>query len=197
MAKIGVRIGSVVQSVITVTEQYNMKVYGIPDLSSELGHFQDEEQIWSMKEARDVLWPMVQDNIHMHNFRSLDQIKKLKDMYMYVFSTIPLNKLGVGGLQYTLADVALFAGTEKSFCVYNTDSHIQWYRSGSVFGHGFMESLHQEGIPVGVHSVIKVIGKDAVLVLPRNVMLCGRYGAWDRTVRVDDVYYQVKECLRR
>lgn len=76
--------------------------------------------------------------------------------------------------------------------VYNLDPDCDWYRYSNINGAIQTEWMHRRP---GGYVVTKVNGRARFGLHPDNVMLVGRYGAWDATYMAHQAYYDVRKHI--
>lgn len=82
---------------------------------------------------------------------------------------------------------------EDNIIVYNVDPEEDWTRFSRIGGVEQTEWMHDHE---GAHSAIKVDGT-IDWAGHSNVILLGRYGAWDAEFMAHDAYYKTKDILGR
>lgn len=176
---------------------YSMRIYGTEMIGNSLPSIAENPvvKIWNMTEAVDHIWEHIEGKVKRKTFRDLDHILDFSEDYDLVFSTVPLDKMdkrcGVYFYNECYVETKLESKCTRNWVEYNGgDEHLRPHRWGCLFGHSFSESNSKPG------KIMKKVafGKNYPDV-PENVILCGRYGAWDKTILVDDVYRMVREKL--
>jgi hypothetical protein len=173
---------------------YSFKVYGcvnIPNSINKLSKPISQKLIWDMSYAVDYLWQIFQDKITIFTI-DVNDIFSLSEKYDLVYCTIPRNiyddscKYSTSYLFYSKVK------TNDNLVFYDISPSSPVYRFGVIYNQYFIESNSK--ISSTQISMDKVISCDKLhLKFPDNVVLVGRYGEWDKSVLVSDVYEKVLE----
>lgn len=90
------------------------------------------------------------------------------------------------------------APAEDAFMIYNINEYVDWYRCSAIFGFFSQEFSFRPETDKRVVKVTKVLPPP---IHPRelfpslNIIFTGRYGAWNKEMLTEDVYYNVLRQL--
>jgi len=176
---------------------YSNLVYKNPETPNSLKYAYNEPivTIWNMTQAVNHIWELIRSRVKLRTIRDLDEVISITGKEAEIgFSTIPLPKLDREGLYYfvdSYVTVALKPEAKENIVYYNGglvgESAYRW---GVINGQRFSESREKPGV-----TVHKVVFANYMPHVPDNVMLVGRYGAWDKSQMAHIVYEKVKKAL--
>jgi hypothetical protein len=186
-------------SIDICSQLYSLKVYGIDSIKNSISKmiaYKKKSIIWNLRDAVDFLWGKYQFMIKERRFNSFDELSLLGSKYKIVLSSIPINFLDKTITDSEKSFVTTFHvknSTNKVF--YDIDPNSIVYRFGSMFNSFFIESIKPLNFGIST-SVLKIKSLGSYKISPNdNVVLIGRYGAWNKNILVDDVYREVKDRI--
>jgi len=113
----------------------------------------------------------------------------------YIVNTVPLNILYPERLWRSKA-ASIYRGIapeDESYMLYHANSNIRWYRASALFGVFTMEYVREME---GYQKVRKVINSPNSMPKPKpNILLTGRFGAWDKRKLSHHAYYDTLKWL--
>lgn len=180
-------------------ERYRSKIYG-KNSGVLFVSLPDRDSLETVYDGRfainllfDILQPYIQEaTITQHNISDLKE--------ELVVNTIPLSILFPDlPFKSVSAWVNNFPAAQNSpdYVLYNANPYCSWYRMSCLFGTRCVEC----GVPkIGANTISKVVPSPEALEiakerLPKNILLTGRYGAWDKNKLAHDAYYDTLEWL--
>lgn len=86
-----------------------------------------------------------------------------------------------------------WAGKPDNIIVYNVDRDVNWSRYSRICGVEQTELVHWEP---DCNVVTKVDGKSDFVPEHKNVLLMGRYGAWESTYMAHQAYYDTIKAIK-
>jgi hypothetical protein len=191
---------------IGTPEQYRLKVYGNEwkgKVSPE--DFIGEHDAWDIRETYNRLWHGVKFYAHSQiriAGGNLSAVRMLKPDR--IISTIPaMNLCESPFAKHEFYRHLIYAsgasrpqdglGANQVMCV--GDESTDWYRSSNVFGYRTVEWPAGRSIsrPEGTVRVYKPLSTDCDC--HPDVIRVGRYGEWDKSVLVHQVYDKVVKAL--
>lgn len=190
--------------------EYRRKVYAdtafvglvSPEKYASGSHF-----AWNIRETYDNLWFAYGPSVMRLQITSEILMGMLGD-YQLVISTVPLNQLCFSGHTFQSSEIWAVGDApdrgvrcpirvpEFSVVCNGLDSPA-WYRASNVFDRCTVEWPDGSRPPLtGAAKVIKPIRHNCMCWdNSDNLVVVGRYGAWDKQMLVHDVFTQVKDCL--
>lgn len=185
---------------------YSVKQYGkYYDANSidRVGSHNKVSEIYNLSEALHILWGKFSERIQYFNVDSISTIRSYadRDDADLVISTIPINSIDsdredAENSYLSVTSVVSYWDTNftQNYIVYDCDDD-KVIRYGSIFGTSFVEF---NGSVKPTHPNMMVVHKISEakkkLLDEEKIMFVGRYGAWDKSARVDTVYNDV--CKR-
>ena len=175
---------------------YSLLVYGTEKLENSLtaAALHPDLTIWNIDEAAAFLFSQFAKQIQIKKLENLDGVIKFSESYDLIFSTIPLDVLDKqGNYSYVQSFLTVQPSNDvRNIVFYNGGISLAdgVYRWGTLFGTYFEEGKKKTDI-----SVKKVITAENLPSVPENVILCGRYGSWNKRVLLHDVYSLALEKL--
>ena len=144
----------------------------------------------------DILWP----HMKQAEIGSWDVVLGLCHDCEWVINTIPLNYLLPGFKSVYSAVRTGEAPEHESYMLYNANPVVPWYRASAVFGKfaleyipGYEHTCDGEENWVGVTKVLP--SSEAMPEKPMNLLLTGRYGAWDKSKMAHSAFYDTFQWL--
>jgi len=190
---------------------YRKKVYGDvigPPVSISDYLSKDEINVFDGGQALNLLWDIVGPFVHDGGAFSWDELCGMECWAdaQRIISTIPLNQFILSLQSQTVWIKASEAPVDESYVLYNVNPYVGWYRASALFGHFNLEYAHcpnPNWVPgfdkhYLVNKVISLTGERREQLkrnTPENVLLTGRYGKWDKSTMLHDVYRDVLEWL--
>ncbi len=167
---------------------YNKKVYNKEEISSSFikqfsyGEFVD---IYNLNEAIDIIWDLVCSKIKIRDISTKPELLNVSSCFDTCVSTIPFNIFCKECSFVTSSYILSHAdNSDLNYCMYNPFNTSKWYRKGKLFNTYFEEYANTAGNIKKVLTVNSEVFKD----FPKNILFCGRYGSWDKSVLTHDVY---------
>lgn len=188
-------------------DAYRKKVYGDKegDMPVSIPDDNGFETVWDGQQALGMLWDILEPFVEEREVRDWSSVEDLAHGYTYVINTIPLPVLlPAGNLRSFPAHVWIgTASRHEAYIMYNTNPSVKWYRASTVFGRfslEFVPDWEPEKAPdsrIGDWLVAdKVVSAPSDLSkLPENVLLTGRYGAWDKSKMAHDAFWDAMQWL--
>jgi hypothetical protein len=184
-------------------EQYRRKVYGDAwqgKVSPE--DFVGEHQAWDIRETYRRLWDAYGFTVQELEVRN----GQLVNCWLYeaadkIISTIPAPSL-CEKTDHTFTRHTIYAngsvkqyGVPENVILCDGTGNIGWYRISNVFGYRTVEWTEQAGQYLkGRAKVTKPLKTDCVC--HPEVIRAGRYGEWDKSVLVHQVFNKVTEAIQ-
>lgn len=149
-------------------------------------------------------WNMLQ-GIQVRPYEADDErMYALSRRYDVVFLTAPLNKVYRNAAKQCLYHTKYVSGGDgriglcnaqfsNNVIVYNVDLDCDWTRYSRING---VEQIEWKREVPGSYPVVKVSGKTTFIPPESNVVLLGRYGAWDSGFMAHDAYYKALDVIR-
>lgn len=190
-------------------KDYASKVYRAPLLKTSFPSRPYYSDAWDGHQALDLVWDIVQTHAKVERRRvnySDVALQARMSQSTLVVNTIPLDALAHPEDGYTgkwnSQTVFIHTGVapeHESYVIYSAHKDALWYRASAMFGRFVMEfqtkPSHEKA---KVYPVKKVFPSsdalDCLGTLP-NLLLTGRYGAWDKDKLSDSAYRDVSEWL--
>lgn len=188
-----------------IIRQYGEKVYGknIEGLSILDAKQHGVILAYNAQQAIERLWDLYGHLVSKYDVKSLLQVEKdlAPECGMKIISTIPVNFLFPNiDCQYETAWCRMAeAPKDDAFIFYSISPNHLWYRASAMFGIFVQEFPSSAPIVLRsdesregytIFGIQKVIGK-VKLPKSKKVLFAGRYGAWDKTQLVHNVYERV------
>lgn len=183
---------------------YSRKVYGEEIENSSIASYMGNPRrlVYNHAEAYDqILEFLGRENIvggfEIKGMGAYDRL--LDDDYDLIISTIPAPVLFPTDT-WPSSKAWIFhsdAPKEEGFMIYNVNEFIPWYRCSAILGHFTMEYAQEPSNGKNHIQVTKVLDPP---VSPKNLMgpyyrdqiwFTGRYGAWQKDMLTENVYYNV------
>lgn len=185
-------------------EQYRRKVYGDAwqgKVSPE--DFVGEHQAWDIRETYQLMWELYRSNVE--GYEVVDgNLQFVTFLYEpdKIISTIPATSL-CEQPKHRFASHLIYANGStakewppENWIICDGTDQADWYRMSNVFGYSTVEWPYITGpiggSPKGVR-VEKPLKTDCDC--HPEVIRAGRYGEWDKSVLVHQVYAKVTEAL--
>ena len=180
-------------SVEEASKFYSKKVYGTNVIGSSLPYVfaNPEIEIYNMSEAVKFLWNATHRK--RKTFRDLDEVIRFSEGFDVTFSTIPIDRLDHDTHYFfveSFVEIRKFDAPCHNVVFYNGGVNAVAYRWGHLFGQYFEEKRERPGTPVRKVAFVKNMPE-----VPSNLILCGRYGAWDKSILSHNVYDMVLEKI--
>lgn len=187
-------------------EEYRLKVYG-PKWEGRVSpeDFIGEHDAWDIRATYAYLW----DDLHMSSLVSFKVVKRIsdgilpRDIYDFkpttIISTIPAPALCFHP-EHNFRAHRIFASGTKSFddeledkIVCDGTPETEWYRSACVFGYRTTEWAYRPSNGHDVTAVTKPLTTDCDCY--PEIYRVGRYGKWQKSYLVHQVYPEVMGIL--
>jgi hypothetical protein len=193
-------------------EEYRNKVYGDRwkgKVSPE--DFVGEHMAWDIRETYRLMWQTYAADVAIlgvdHRFITQIEYGKMEVVRRIhdgpIISTIPARNLCEKGhlfrshTIYAKGDMQPSTTTWRSGnrVVCDGTDEVDWYRTANVFGYRTTEwSLQSAPIPDNAARVLKPLSHECDC--NSDIIRVGRYGAWDKSYLVHQVYGAVLEALK-
>lgn len=185
---------------------YALKVYGDTSTEVSIPSYNSVQTAYDGMQAMDFCWDIVGKFVNQKDIvgwgppHSASILGYAED-FQLVINTIPLNIL-IPEVFWKWEIATIYRSTapaDESYMMYQANLQIPWYRASAIFGQFTLEypgtysdlpsSAESGGKYVRVKKVVP--SPDAMPEVPENVLLTGRYGAWDKNKLSHDAFYDV------
>lgn len=190
------------------SEQYRHKVYGDKwqgRVSPE--DFIGEHQAWDIRETYRRMFVTFEGMIHHDGETSQEDIE-VKQGYLKavrqigadrIISTIPAYNLCYNNHSFTRHEIYASGDTQQkmfeNFIICDGTPEMDWYRVANVFGYRTVEYPAQsDNHPPEAVRVTKPLSTNCNC--HPDIIRAGRYGEWDKSVLVHQVYDKVLKALK-
>jgi hypothetical protein len=182
--------------------QYCKKIFGCINntaLNNSLTDLPEQNTFYDMREIYSDLYDSLQEyfapeplNVDCDNAWNFD---------VPIISTIPLPLLfpniNCRSEKVFYKEGIAASRTDKNYVVYNTISSDDWYRTSSIMGYQCTEYINDVPDSKPMYKIITAnVDRDRILD-DYNILLIGRYGAWDRKFLAHNAYYTTQRVLRQ
>jgi len=188
-------------------ENYRRKVYGEQTVPVSIPGHRQTDIAYDGMQALALCWDVVHPFIVHEKLRHWIDVVGLSKNYDLVVNTVPLNAL-LPDIEWRYEQATIYRGVappDESYMLYQASPAVPWYRASAMFGVFTMEYAmtyrdesmrlppKEEGQYVRVKKVIDT--PESMPVLPDNVMLTGRFGAWSKSNLSHHAYEHVMRRL--
>ena len=187
---------------------YRKKVYQSEDLSLKVSLEQymhsDTITVYDGGQALNLLWDIAGPFVHDGGAFSWDELCGTECWAdaQRIISTIPLSQFLPEAESIWSLVKQSSAPPDECYVMYNVNSCVPWHRATGMFGRFCLE-YSEENQPIEKQLV--PVRKVLPLVVdmqqwlqkntPEHLLLAGRYGKWDKSTLLSDVYREVLEWL--
>jgi hypothetical protein len=193
-------------SLIGTPEEYRLKVYG-PKWEGRVSpeDFVGQHEAWDIRATYNYLW----DDLHMSSMVRFEIINRIHngilpdDIYdfkpSFIISTIPAPALCFVPDHHFTAHRIFASGSraieenQKDQIICDGTQENEWYRSACVFGYRTTEWSYRPSNGYDVSAVTKPLITDCDCY--PEIHRVGRYGKWQKSYLVHQVYPEVMEIL--
>ncbi len=184
---------------------YALKVYGqvrddvsFPDIP-ESGLAQG---VYDSAQAIDMMYDIVMSAFPISFRRKLAgpmpvveaAVRSISETDLYI-STLPLNQFAPELCSSMPAWVTTGeAPADETYIMYNAHPQMEWYRASAAFGRFTLEFCQNPNIS-DARRVTKVAGLRDQLKVPKDWLLTGRFGRWEKGYLTHQVYNDVRAFL--
>lgn len=184
-----------------IAQAYSNKVYGDPHQSVSVSKYAryEKRECFNHAEAYTQILEFVgKENVKDLNLTSLYDDGNWKNADK-IICTLPAN-LMFPSFKWRKTEAYIHHSTsplEESFMIYNVNEYVPWYRCSAIFGYFSMEYAmvpDWTGKPfVKVNKVLESEQSPEDCYAGDNVYFTGRFGAWQKEMLTEDVYW---DCIR-
>lgn len=193
-------------------EGYRERVYGLNwDGPVSPEDLTEEHTAWDIRETYDKMWYRYSSGYELFHWEITprgisESYRALIDNFAYAISTVPATALcWDASHQFKTAEIWAWGESpgNKPFLtipdntvICNGDVETRyrtWYRASRVFGRTTVEWPGDIDQPHGTKRVLKPLSTNCTCA--SGIVRLGRYGAWDKSVLVHNVYEQATELF--
>jgi putative NAD(P)-binding protein len=184
-------------------EQYRRKVYGDAwqgKVSPE--DFVGEHRAWDIRETYRLMWELYRWHVKGHEVVD-GNLQFARSLYEpdKIISTIPATSLCektdhtfTSHKIYANGSTIIIKAPSPDFVLCDGTDKVDWYRNAQVFGYRTVEWPSSAGV-IGLTAVPVTKPLKTDCDCHPEVIRAGRYGEWDKSVLVHQVYAKVTEAL--
>ena len=194
-------LGGVGKTLQEISAEYSKKVYGDSTVqnSIERVYHQTEVIVFNGQQAIERLWDIYGNFVEEVLLEEGDLLEVLLSKHWDgVISTIPAPSL-FSNLNFESREVWIKkseAPSKEAFIFYNINRQISWSRCTAMFSIFTQEFVQEPEDGSKIEVIQKVVRGDKLPEISK-VFFTGRVGAWDKHIKVDDVYYQTLNQVKK
>ena len=186
-----------------VEQAYATKVYDNPGVATSIKDYINvsHQNCYNHAEAyQQILEILGKDKIHKFEYKPNAPLDNYIDLGAYysdvVICTIPADVVfpdEIWPYQNAYIQHSPAGSMNEAFMIYNVNHYIPWYRCSAILGSFSMEYANYRSDSKATVKVKKVLPppKTPAELSQGRVICTGRYGAWDKNMLTEDVYYHV------